>query len=73
MVGAVSTNGLGTSRILPSSVDFADVLGSIGAVVLDPAADYDLEEDDEREGVDDDRAVVAEGIRSGEGQAIHIS
>ena len=52
MAGVATDGSLDTSRILYSSIKVADVLGSIGAIV-DPAAHYILEEDDEREGVHD--------------------
>ncbi|KAM5542066.1 hypothetical protein V8D89_004376 [Ganoderma adspersum] len=65
VAGGVTTNGsLNISRILHGSINLGDALGSIGAIV-DPTADYVLEEDDGPEGVDDDHIVAAEGIRPG--------
>ncbi|KAM5542817.1 hypothetical protein V8D89_003778 [Ganoderma adspersum] len=52
-VAGVATDGpLDTSRILHSSINLANALGSIGAIV-DPAANYILEEDDNPQGVHD--------------------
>ena len=73
MAGGVTSNGsLNISRILHGSINLGDALGSIGAIV-DPTADYVLEEDNESEGVAayNDRIPTAESIHPGEGEAIH--
>ena len=71
VAGGVTTNGsLNISRILHGSMNLGDALGSLCAIV-DPTADYILEEDDGPEGVDSDRIVTEEGIHPGDGEAIH--
>ena len=52
MAGVATDGSLDTSRILYSSLNVADALGSIGAIV-GPEANYILEEENERHGVHD--------------------
>ena len=70
VAGIASNSSLNISRILHGSINLGDALGSLGAIV-DPTADYILEEDDGPEGVDSDRIVTEEGIHPGDGEAIH--